>query len=147
MLVHPMSYPAIRACLAVTVLAAGCAGELEQPERFAECPDGYVEFIFHEVCGGACHGDQLPEAGLDLSSNGVAVRVLGTPSQTGGPCAGKLLVDPDAPDDPSAHLLLDKLLEEPSCGAPMPPEGDLLNRDQRECVRRWIVEAIESEAR
>ncbi len=121
----------------LVALAAGCAGELDHPERFATCPPGYVEQLFQTRCAGACHQGADAEAGLDLSSSGVEGRLVGEPSSTPF-CQGHVLIDPDGAD----HLLLDKLSETPSCGARMPFGGEALSASEVECVRRWVDEAI-----
>ena len=36
----------MRHVLLLTLFAAGCAGELEEPDRFADCPPGFVEQMF-----------------------------------------------------------------------------------------------------
>ncbi|HVK78457.1 MAG TPA: hypothetical protein VM734_34395 [Kofleriaceae bacterium] len=120
-------------------LVVGCAGELEHPERFTDCPPGYVEELFAEACGGPCHAGAMPEAGLDLVSPGVADRVVGAMSATEA-CDGRMLVDPGSDE----HLLLDKLGSRPSCGGRMPFGQTQLPASQIECVRRWIDEAVDS---
>lgn len=128
--------PAGRA-LALAVVMAGCAGELEHPERFADCPPGFVEQLFMERCAGACHDGAAPEAGLDLVSTGVATRLVGVVSAQ-EVCDGAPLVDPAGGD----HLLLDKLGTRPRCGSPMPLGETALDPAEVECVRRWIDEAV-----
>jgi hypothetical protein len=129
------------AACALVVAAAACAGELEQPERFASCPPGFVEQLFSARCAGECHaGGDAAEAALDLVAPGVEARLIGEPSATPF-CDGRLLVEPDA-THPGAHLLLDKLAERPSCGARMPFGGEALTASEVECVRRWIDEAL-----
>jgi hypothetical protein len=118
----------------------GCAGELENPERFADCQPGMVEAMFQDRCAGLCHAGDRPEADLDLTAPGVAERLIGVPSQTSF-CDGRVLVDPDAVE-PFEHLLLDKLSETPTCGTRMPFGASSLTELDRECVRRWIDEAI-----
>ena len=122
-------------CMAAA-LAAGCAGELEDPERFTDCPPGFVEQMFASRCGGACHGGEDPEAGLDLVSADVPARLINGASQT-PMCNGRMLIAPEA-SDPSEHLLVDKLSETPSCGSRMPLNGEPLSSEELECVRRWV---------
>jgi hypothetical protein len=130
----------MRARAIVLVLGAGCAGELENPERFASCPPGFVEQLFSTRCAGPCHGSDTPEAGLDLVSAGVEGRLIGEPSQTMF-CEGRLMIDPEAAE-PAEHLLIDKLQETPSCGARMPFGAEALSTAEIECVRRWVDEAL-----
>ena len=126
----------MRYLLSLTVLAAGCAGELEDPERFTDCPPGFVEQMFANRCGGECHASEEPEAGLDLVSAGVPERLINGASQT-PMCDGRMLIAPEAADS-SEHLLIDKLSEAPSCGSRMPLVGEPLTGEEIECVRRWV---------
>lgn len=124
----------------LVVLAAGCAGELEDPARFSDCPPGFVEEMFATRCAGLCHTGSSPEAGLDLVSEGVAERLIGATSESLF-CEGKMLVAPDA-DDPMEHLLLDKLSESPSCGGRMPFGGEALTIAEVQCVEQWVNEQL-----
>ncbi len=119
---------------------AACAGELENPERFASCPPGFVEQLFQTRCAGECHTGAEPEAGLDLTSTGVEARLIGEGSTTTF-CDGRMLVDPDA-TSMRDHLLVDKLLERPGCGARMPFAAEPLSANEIECVRRWVDESV-----
>jgi hypothetical protein len=118
-----------------TVLGAGCAGELENPARFTNCPPGSVEQLFQARCqsadGTGCHGSNAPEADLDLVSPGVGDRVRGLTSKA--LCEGRALVE--APG--GSHLLVEKL-DEPECGSPMPLGQPALSPNEIECVRRWV---------
>lgn len=125
-------------------LVAGCAGELQRPERFASCPPGYVEQLFQTRCAGICHAGSSPEADLDLVSPGLEARLIGELSHTTF-CEGRMLIDPDA-TDPSAHLMIDKLSDRPACGSRMPFGEEALTASQIECVRRWVAEALGEEA-
>jgi hypothetical protein len=128
----------VSARLGILVVAAvaGCAGELENPERFASCPPGFVEQLFQTRCAGACHGATEPEAGLDLVSTGVEARLVGEASTTTF-CEGALMIDPEGTSD-ADHLLLDKLGADPSCGSRMPFGAEPLSAAELECVRRWV---------
>lgn len=127
------------ALVLAAALGAGCAGELDHPERFADCAPGYVEQLFQASCsgGGACHDGSEPEAGLDLVTPGVATRMLGVASVQ-ETCDGAPLVDPAGGE----HLLLQKLEDAPPCGARMPFGEAKLSGADLECVRRWIDEAV-----
>jgi hypothetical protein len=124
------------AWLAIAGVAAGCAGELDDPERFADCPPGLVEQVFQAQCG-TCHSGPTPEGALDLAGPGVGDRVMGITSGT-ALCEGLLLVDPAG----GSHLLLDKLSENPPCGGRMPFGQAALPGTAVECVRRWIDEMV-----
>jgi hypothetical protein len=127
--------------IALVALAVGCAGELENPERFAACPPGQVEQIFVNSCAGSgCHGAENPGADLDLVSPDVEARLIGEPSSTEF-CEGRLRIDPMA-TDPMDHLLLDKLQATPSCGGRMPFGTETLSAAEQECMRRWVDDLL-----
>ena len=117
--------------LAVALLLVGCAGEIDNPARFADCPPGYVEQVFQAKCG-ECHGANEPDAFLDLASPGVDMRVKDAESL--GMCEGRVMVDSQGGD----HLLLEKLEAAPSCGSRMPLGKQPLTAAETECVRRWV---------
>lgn len=129
--------------IAAMALAAGCAGELEDPGRFANCPPGYVEQLFQTRCAGACHDADTPEAGLDLVSADVQARLISVPSTTMF-CEGRVMIEPEAAD-PMEHLIIDKLQERPTCGSRMPFGQEGLSPSEIECVRRWVDEALGAE--
>ncbi len=114
----------------VIVLAVGCAGRLENEERFNECTTEYVEQLLATKCGG-CHGASDAQAGLDLVSPPMAQRLVGTPSFADGDCAERTLISGEGD-----HLLVDKLSSSPPCGSPMPLDGVLAKGD-RDCIARW----------
>jgi hypothetical protein len=121
------------------VLVGACAGELDHPERFADCAPGFVEQLFQESCsgGGDCHDDSDPEADLDLVTAGAGERLVGVASVQES-CGGAPLIDPAGGD----HLLLQKLGDSPPCGARMPFGESRLSASEVECVRRWIDEQV-----
>jgi hypothetical protein len=92
-----------------------------------------VPTMFEQRCGNlACHGGgDSPAAGLDLVSPGVEDRVSGAP---GSSCDG-VLADPAAPE---SSLLYQRVLPEPTCGEPMPLDGEPLSEDELVCLRDWI---------
>jgi len=120
----------------VLVLAAGCAGDLEDPLRFTDCPPGYTEQLFSQRCtsadGMGCHGDNMPDANLDLVSPGVADRVRNLTSTD--MCEGRSLVDASG----GKHLMVEKVEESPTCGSRMPFGTQALSTNEIECVRRWV---------
>lgn len=125
---------------ALAALAGGvvaCAGELEHPERFADCPPGFVEQLFQEKCAGECHAGAEPEASLDLVSPGAAQRLVGAASVQES-CEGLMIVDPGG----EGSLLVDKLEDPPPCGARMPFGQVPLDDAEIECVRRWVDEVV-----
>ena len=135
------------ALLAPLLLLLGCAGELENPERFsAPSTSGCTLDIDVETdifgttdpamggrCATAgCHvaagGEAAPAASLDLVSPGVEARLVGIPAM----CTG-LLIDPASVDD---SVLIRKLEPTPSCGARM-PFGGMLSDAEIQCMREW----------
>lgn len=131
----------LRAGLVLAVLTAACAGELENPARFTNCPPGSVEQLFQARCqsadGKGCHGSTMPDAELDLVSPGVGARVRGLTSKS--LCEGRALVEQAG----GTHLLVEKL-EDATCGSPMPLGGTALSPNEIECVRRWVDELAEA---
>jgi len=125
------------AILIAGLVAGGCAGELSNPARFAECSPGYVEQLFQAKCG-ECHDATEPDAALDLASPGVDVRVKGV--QSVAMCEGRMIVEPQGAD----HLLLEKLEANPSCGSRMPLGKPALSATEIECVTRWIDSLAEA---
>ena len=115
------------------LISQGCAGELENAERFAECPPGFVEKLFQQKCAGICHTGEMPEADLDLTSAGVADRLLMQVS-TSDACNGIPILDPNG----TSQLFMNKLSDSPTCGARMPFGGAALGVRDIECVRRWV---------
>lgn len=122
-----------RAIAVVVAAGLGCAGELANPARFADCPPGYVEQLFQARCG-ECHGATEPDAFLDLASPGVDARLRGVTSMS--TCEGRILVDAPGGD----HLMLEKLEDAPTCGSRMPLGKPALSQLEVECVRRWLDE-------
>lgn len=127
----------MRRALGALLALAGCAGELENPERFTDCPPGQVEQMFQAKCAGAngtgCHSASMPDADLDLVSAGVGERVKGLTSTS--MCEGRALVEAD----PGAqHLMLEKVEDDPTCGSRMPFGEQALSAKEIECVRRWV---------
>jgi hypothetical protein len=129
-----MSSTRAQTWLAGLIVVTGCAGELESPERFADCPPGYVEQRFQESCGPECHNAIDQEAMLDLVTPGVGGRVRTTVSATED-CGGRALIDPTG----GPHLFMEKLTT-PTCGTRMPFGEAALPPEDLECVRRWIEE-------
>lgn len=114
------------------LLGLGCAGDLERPERFAECTPGYVEQLFSANCGPDCHNAVDLEASLDLVTPGVGDRVRDAVSTTED-CSGRALIDGEG------GLFLEKLTT-PRCGTRMPFGVAALSASEIECVRRWVGE-------
>ncbi len=118
------------------LLAMGCPGSLENPQRFASCPPGLVENeLLVDKCGsGACHDADDPEANLDLVSPDVRSRLADVASDT---CSGRTLIDSA---DPGISFMLEKLYPQPECGSQMPHSSPPLSDQEVECIRRWVVD-------
>lgn len=114
-------------------VAAGCAGRLENEERFLGCTTEYVEQLLESKCG-SCHGSSTPQANLDLVSPPMAERLVGTPSLDTGDCQDRTLISTDG-----EHLLVDKLGASPACGSRMPLDS-ALSKSDIDCIRRWSDE-------
>lgn len=131
--------------LAVSLFAAGCPGDLQNPDRFPATPlpdcAGNIDVvadIFERRCGtDSCHAGDEPAAELNLLDGNAFENLLGVPSTQ---CEGRLRVDPD---DVINSFLLDKLrgpeFIAPNCGDPM-PFLSRLNGNEIACVERWILE-------
>jgi hypothetical protein len=125
--------------LAMTALAAGCPGVLEDPDRFLDagtsfaCPDIPGE-LFPKSCGGMiCHEGDKAAGGLDLVAPNVEARLIDKKARD---CPG-ILLDPIVPE---ASLIYTKLLPLPACGSPMPLGRPAFTLEERDCVRDWIAE-------
>jgi hypothetical protein len=95
-------------------------------------PPTCVTRAFAQRCGDpSCHGAGSTK--LDLVSPGVRARLLDRPSLPDLPCAGGVYIATDG----APSLMLDKLREAPSCGAPMPPSG-VLKKHERDCLTQWL---------
>jgi hypothetical protein len=95
-------------------------------------PPTCVTHIFAQRCGAAdCHGAGSTK--LDLVSPGVRARLLDRSSLPDLPCAGGVYIATDG----ASSLMLDKLRDAPSCGAPMPP-SDTLKKNERKCLTQWL---------
>jgi hypothetical protein len=117
----------------VATSVAACAGELDDPARFAECRAGQAEELVAQRCTTiGCHGANQPAAGLDLASSGLGARLVGVASPS-DECGGRLYIS--TTDD--RHLFLDKL-GKPPCGARMPFAQAALSGADIECIRRWV---------
>lgn len=127
----------------------GCAGELENPERFTTtgsntsggngsddggsstptCPD--VPQVLKTSCGTAgCHGGAAPTSNLDLASADVGNRLKTQKATTGDP-----MVDPANPEN---SVLYKKTLPKPPFGASMPLSGTPFDDSMRACLATWI---------
>jgi hypothetical protein len=134
---HPSGV--IRPCVLVALLC-GCAGALEDPERFGSAAEldatcSAKEMLKVSCAGSACHDSQGPAAGLDLASEGLEGRLV---NQSGKGCAQDLLIDTANAD---SSLLLRKV--DPnltSCGLKMPLGKPALTTAELACLAQWVRE-------
>jgi hypothetical protein len=118
----------------------GCAGDLENPERFGFLLDNDAEIppppecmtsLFQARCNTtACHGAGSPQ--VDLVSPGLADRLVGKAS-TSTLCRPRVYV----PMEGEESLLLEKLDAVPECGIRM-PIGPPLEAADLSCVSGWV---------
>ncbi|MEM7436472.1 MAG: hypothetical protein AAF436_15050 [Myxococcota bacterium] len=100
-------------------------------------PGTTVEMVFEDSCGNpVCHDSVEPAAGLDLVSPNVEARTVDVSSSDPN-CASDILV---VVGDPDASYLLRKILASPGiCGGQM-PIGTILDAEDTEVVRQWILD-------
>jgi len=131
-----------RAFLALLLLLAssGCAGDLENPERFLDggqqsstCVgvDVVVDILEASCAASGCHAAYAPNVAPDLASPGIAARLVDVTSQG---CADQVLIDSA---NPQGSYFLEKLRPDPSCGIQM-PLGGTLSEDDIDCVEQWV---------
>lgn len=102
------------------------------------CPNGLDALtIMVQKCG-ACHGERTPTKGLDLTTPGVANRLVGVRSG----CSARPFLDPAAASSASSYFIekLDGAVA--GCGGQMPFGAPALNRDERNCLAEWADRAI-----
>ncbi len=128
------------------VLAAACAGKIDEPEPFltarasgpASCPDVPTAILAKSCTAEICHDADEPSGDLDLASPGVETRLSGVQASD-VVCSDRVLVDPQRL---GSSFFLEKLEDPfPQCGDPMPLTGELAPDDVL-CVRRWIEETF-----
>jgi len=126
-------------CLAITcALAGGCAGKLEDPQRFAaaNCDDP-TAFVAASCGVDGCHvaGNLLNI--VDLNSPGLAARLVNQPPLM---CAnGGSLIDSA---DRTQSFLLDKLATVPKCGESMPFLRPPLSASEKACVAKFVDQML-----
>lgn len=126
--------------LAVVLCAAGqvlgCAGDLQQPERFAlgeaDCANDPVGFVRQTCTDATCHQPDNTQQTVDLVSPGYRARLVDVRPSL---CTSQLLIDSA---NPANSFLLDKLNTRPTCGAQMPFFRPPLSSRQRACVATFV---------
>lgn len=113
------------------LLWVGCAGELENPERFAgaQCDDP-VAFVAASCVNAGCHTAGTGTVDLMASDPAMVLVDVEAPS-----CVGQKYIDSA---NPAASFILNKLTATPVCGQPMPFLGEPLNAAQQACVGAYV---------
>jgi mono/diheme cytochrome c family protein len=123
---------------ALLATSAGCAGGLDDPDRFtggtpSSCAAGTTApSIFQAQCFG-CHATDTKAngAGLDLQASGLPGRLY----TTNAACNSSPLADRNAP---AQSFFLKKLTSSPGCGSQM-PLGNALSAADQKCIEEWLV--------
>ncbi|WP_223631712.1 hypothetical protein [Corallococcus sp. EGB] len=131
----PLATLVAAALLATT---AGCAGGLDDPERFtggttSSCAPGTTaSSILQSQCY-SCHSTETKATGanLDLQASGLPGRLY----TTNATCNTKPLADSA---NPSQSFFLKKLTANPECGVRM-PQGGALSAADTACLTEWLV--------
>jgi hypothetical protein len=120
-------------------LLAGCAGSLENPERFEDggtagfvCPSLGVPAkseVILKKCVSGCHSASVVASGLDLESADTGTRLVDV-STTACPPRHRV----DSIDGGTLQELITQA--SPSCTSAMPPGGGLTNSEIN-CIVEW----------
>ncbi len=125
---------------AVFILGAGCAGLLENPERFGDggTGGGFVcsslnkpvkSELIQQKCISGCHSTDIVEGGLDLESPNAGSRLVDVATVECPPRTRISSVD--------GGVLQEKVeFSNPTCGGSMPPGGGLTN-GEISCIVEW----------
>ncbi|MCY1041573.1 hypothetical protein OV208_09625 [Corallococcus sp. bb12-1] len=126
--------------VALLATSAGCAGGLDDPDRFTGGTGGACATsttatgIIQAQCF-ACHSTSSKEigAGLDLQAPGLPGRLYTTTSSAA--CGAVPMADSA---NPANSLFLKKLTPTPGCGTQM-PQGNPLSEAESACLKEWLV--------
>lgn len=130
-------YRAMLVAAALLATTAGCAGGLDDPDRFtggtSSCAPGTTATSILQAQCYACHSTETKATGanLDLQMAGLPGRLY----TTNAACNTKPLADSA---NPSQSFFLKKLTATPECGARM-PQGGALNAADTACLTEWLV--------
>lgn len=125
--------------VAALSILSGCAGSLEDPQRFdAGTPNGFVcaslnvpvkAQLLAQKCTAGCHSAAAQMSGLDLESPGVASRLVEISTVDCPPRKRVATADGGT---------LEEMISEtvPTCGTTMPP-GSRLTTAEVACVVEW----------
>lgn len=127
------------AVLAALSILSGCAGSLEDPQRFdAGTPNGFVcaslnvavkSTLVAEKCTAGCHSAAVQMSGLDLESPGVGNRLVDVSTTECPPRKRVATADGGTLEEMISESL-------PTCGTAMPP-GNRLTNSEVACVVEW----------
>ncbi|MBN9685224.1 MULTISPECIES: hypothetical protein [unclassified Corallococcus] len=123
---------------ALLATTAGCAGGLDEPERFtggsSACATGTTGASIIQAQCLSCHStasNGSAGGGLDLQAAGLPGRLYTTDAA----CNDAKLADSA---NPSQSFFLKKLTPSPGCGSQMPLGGSLSASDTA-CLTEWLV--------
>jgi hypothetical protein len=148
---HRFAGLAIVAAVVSSLAAFGCSSSSDgnTPDSGpvnTTCDGTSVQTLFTaKGCTGiGCHNSTGDSAGLNLTANGIAARLVGVSPTAGvgsipSSCAGMSKVYLTAGSNPATGLLLDKLTSTPGCGARMPLGGAQMTASEISCVRTWAT--------
>ena len=136
-----MTIAAVTLTLSFAVAGCSSSGSDTPDSGPTVCTQAQVDTIFAAKCT-VCHGPGGAYAGLDLSSTGLASRLVGVAPPGGGSaapsvCTGMSKVYLTAGSNPATGLLLDKLGSNPGCGVRMPYMLAALSASDIACVQSW----------
>ncbi|RYZ36476.1 MAG: hypothetical protein EOO71_31675 [Myxococcaceae bacterium] len=126
--------------VALLATSAGCAGGLDEPDRFtggtgSACATSTTATgILQAQCFG-CHSTDSKSigAGLDLQAAGLPGRLYTTTSSA--TCGAVPMADSA---NPANSLFLRKLTSNPGCGTQM-PQGAALSAAETACLKEWLT--------
>jgi len=120
---------------------AGCAGSLDNPDRFGDAGSNLNGFVCASLgqpakaeviakkCVSGCHSASVAQSGLDLESVNAGARLVNVSTTI---CPPRHRVD-----SVDGGTLQEKISQpSPSCGAVMPPGGGLTN-NEISCIIEW----------
>ncbi|RKG93127.1 hypothetical protein D7V88_03540 [Corallococcus terminator] len=126
--------------VALLATSAGCAGGLDDPDRFtggtgSACATSTTATGILQAQCFACHSTSSKEigAGLDLEATGLPGRLYTTTSSS--TCSSVPMANSA---DPANSLFLKKLTSNPGCGTRM-PQGAALSDAETACLKEWLV--------
>jgi hypothetical protein len=129
----------IAVSLSLPLMLAGCAGDLESPQRFdallGDCPDIQETVIAKDCAKSNCHKAPNLMGKLDLSAPDIVTQLSGK-AATGGP---GLLIDPT---HPAESVLYTKITANPPFGAQMPFATTKLDEGTQACFLSWIESSV-----